>query len=264
MNTEISKVQTWLLANKLSVHYVDKSQYMLVNKKLTCRVYGDFELKMGGHVIERTKTYRYLGIIVDEKFSWSDHINEVCFKLSQIAGVIFKVRHVLNKQALMLLYHGLVGSKLRYGLICWATANKLLLGKINVAHNNIVTLMTFQKRCSELWPLYCQLKVLPLNILIKMEHGKLMYKYNHNMLPSVFKHYIKKPTHIHYTRFADENKLARISINTSKEESMLKFLGPKRWISIPLSIKQSLSLKVFIKSYRIHLLGNFESIDNFD
>ena len=97
-----------------------------------------------------------------------------------------------------------------------------------------------------------------------MEHGKLMYKYNHNMLPSVFKHYIKKPTHIHYTRFADENKLARISINTTKEESMLKYLGPKRWISIPLNIKQSLSLKVFIKSYRIHLIGNFDKIDNFD
>ena len=29
MNEEVDKVQTWLLANKLSVHYVDKSQYCI-------------------------------------------------------------------------------------------------------------------------------------------------------------------------------------------------------------------------------------------
>ena len=30
MNIEVDKIQDWLLANKLSVHYVDKSQYMLI------------------------------------------------------------------------------------------------------------------------------------------------------------------------------------------------------------------------------------------
>jgi hypothetical protein len=34
MNTEVEKVQDWLLANKLSVHYVKKSQYMLINSNL--------------------------------------------------------------------------------------------------------------------------------------------------------------------------------------------------------------------------------------
>ena len=85
----------WLLANKLSVHYVDKSKYMLVNKNITSHIDGDFELKMGNHVIARTKSYKYLGLIVDEKFSWAEHINEVCWKLSQVAGVIFKIRTLL-------------------------------------------------------------------------------------------------------------------------------------------------------------------------
>ena len=31
MNEQVEKVQAWLLANKLSVHYVKKSQYTLVN-----------------------------------------------------------------------------------------------------------------------------------------------------------------------------------------------------------------------------------------
>ena len=31
MNSEVHKIQDWLFANKLSVHYVDKSEYMLIN-----------------------------------------------------------------------------------------------------------------------------------------------------------------------------------------------------------------------------------------
>ena len=93
MNDQVQKVQAWLLANKLSVHYVKKSQYMLVNINPANRVADDsFNLEMGGHTISRTKTYKYLGLLVDEKFSWSDHINEVCSKLSQVAGIIFILR----------------------------------------------------------------------------------------------------------------------------------------------------------------------------
>ena len=152
---------------------------------------------MGDHVIKRTKSYRYLGLLVDEKFSWENHVNEICWKPSQMAGIILKTRSLLSREAMMLIYHSLVGSKLRYGLICWATANKTLLDKIVVAHNTIVTYLTFSKRCSRMWPLYSQLKVLPLNILIRIEQAKTMYKFEHKMLPQVFDKYFKKPSHHH-------------------------------------------------------------------
>ena len=152
MNHEVDKIQDWLLANKLSVHYVKQSQYMLVNSYISKSIDEDFELIMGDHVIARTKSYRYLGLLVDEKFSWENHVDEVCWKLSQMAGIILKTRSLLSKKAMMLVYHGLVGSKLHYGLICWATANKTLLQKINVAHNTIITYLTFSKRWDLLKP----------------------------------------------------------------------------------------------------------------
>ena len=258
MNNQIEKVQAWLLANKLSVHYVDKSQYMLVNKNNNQRIEDDgFELKMGGHIISRTKTYRYLGLLVDEKFSWANHINEVCWKLSQVAGIIFKIRSVLTSEAMMLVYHSLVGSKLRYGLICWGSASKFLLDKVNVAHNRIITYMTFTKRCSRIWPLFCHLNVLPLSILIHIEYGKTMFKFENNMLPEVFNNYFKRPSHQHYTRFA-QNNFEKVRITSAKEKSLLKFIGPNIWINIPLHVKNAKSLKEFIDTYRMHLIENYD------
>ena len=173
------------------------------------------------------------------------------------------MRYLLTKEAMLLVYHSLVGIKLWYGLICWATANKTLLERINVAHNTIITYLTFSKRCTRMWPLYSQLKVLPLNILIQIEKAKTMYKFEHKMLPQVFDNYFKKPTHQHNTRYASlHNNFQVVRISSAKEKSLLKYYGPKIWESIPLDIKNAQSLKVFINSYRTHLIGNY--YDYFD
>ena len=125
-----------------------------------------------------------------------------------------------------------------------------------MAHNKIITLMCFAKRCSHMWPLYCQLKVLPLDILINIEYGKCMFKFNNGLLPEVFKNYFRKPSHHYSTRYATSNKNLEVQrVTTNKEKSLLKYIGPKIWSNIPLNIKDSLSLKVFIKSYHNFLIG---------
>ena len=258
MNTQVEKVQVWLLANKLSVHYVDKSKYILVNSNRNKRVEdGCFELKMGNHILDRTKTYKYLGLIVDEKFSWEDQINKVCSKLSQVAGVIFKTRTLLSKKALMLIYHSLVGNKLRYALICWATATNVLLNRVNVVHNKIIRYMTFSKACSPAGPLYRSVDVLPLNILIQLEWGKIMYKYQNQMLPKAFDNYFNRPKHQHVTRYTTQKNFEIIRPNSEKEKCLLKYIGPKVWSTIPLSIKEATSLKIFKNLLRPHLIEHF-------
>ena len=261
MNEQVEKVQVWLLANKLSVHYVDKSKYMIVNSNNNVRVEDDcFELKMANHILDRTKTYKYLGMIVDEKFSWADHIREVCSKLSQVAGVIFKVRNLLSRETIMLIYHSLAVQKLRYGLICWATASNFLLNKVNVIHNKIVRYLTFARACDPAWPLYCELKVLPLQIMIELEWGKYMYKFQNNMLPKAFDCYFRKPRHQHATRYAMNKNFELTRINNAKEKSLLKCIGPKKWSGIPLNIKEAASLKIFVNMYKTHLIDTLTEI----
>ena len=151
-----------------------------------------------------------MGLIVDEKLSWSDHINEVCWKISQVAGVIFKVRNRLSKDALMLIYHTLVAQKLRYGLICWATASKFLLEKINVVHNKVVRYLTFSKACSRAAPLYRILNIQPLDILMELEWGTIMYRFQNQLLPKAFDSYFSRPKHEHNIRYASLNNFEQV------------------------------------------------------
>ena len=51
----------------------------------------DFKLSMGGNQIERTDSYEYLGVIIDDKINWKLHIKELCSKLASVCGVLSKV-----------------------------------------------------------------------------------------------------------------------------------------------------------------------------
>jgi hypothetical protein len=43
---------------------------------------------------------KFLGVLVDEKLSWSDHINAVCKKVSKDISFIYKVKHMLGNNHL--------------------------------------------------------------------------------------------------------------------------------------------------------------------
>ena len=77
MNREIDKVQNWLYANKLSVHYAKKTQYILFIPpgKVKNKPH-NFSVEMGGNIIEQTESYKYLGVLIDEKLSWKPQIEK--------------------------------------------------------------------------------------------------------------------------------------------------------------------------------------------
>ena len=72
INTELQKVSDWLSANKLSLN-VEKSKilsFSLCNKpKLT--------VSINNKIIKETQAAKYLGILIDNKLQWKDHINSI-------------------------------------------------------------------------------------------------------------------------------------------------------------------------------------------
>ena len=92
----------------------------------------------------------------------------------------------------------------------------------------------------------------------KIEYGKTMFKYKHKMLPPAFDNYFKQPSHLHKTRFVDLNNFSVVLLNNAKEKSLLKYMGTTVWRKIPVNIRNSMSLKVFVKLFRNHLIGTFE------
>ena len=49
-------------------------------------------LNINGIPIERVRTHKFLGYIVDDRLSWIDHLNYISNKIAKSCGIIQKVR----------------------------------------------------------------------------------------------------------------------------------------------------------------------------
>jgi len=86
VNTEIGKVDEWLHFKKLSLIY-SKTSYMIVSRKNNQLI--DFNVKLYDKTIARTTCVKYLGLFVDDKHPWSNHIAYLEKKLACSVGILY-------------------------------------------------------------------------------------------------------------------------------------------------------------------------------
>ena len=93
MNIALKNVQEWLFCNKLSLNVL-KTHYMIFTAKR--KVVDDIKLVICNTEIERAYSTKFLGVHVDSKFSWSEHVTHICKKLSKSVAIMYKARKKLT------------------------------------------------------------------------------------------------------------------------------------------------------------------------
>ena len=79
---------------------------------------------MDGEIITKTSQEKDLGVIVDNKLKFQDHINTQVKKANKILGIIKRSFSYLDKEMLLILYKSLVRPHLEYASTVWTTTNK--------------------------------------------------------------------------------------------------------------------------------------------
>ena len=97
---------------------------------------------MSDNIITITTEEKHLGIIVDNKLKFSQHISSKVKKAHQMLGIIRRSFSHLDKDMLLVLYKSLVRPHLEYGSSVWSTINK----KEDLLLENV------QKRATKLIP----------------------------------------------------------------------------------------------------------------
>ena len=86
---------------------------MITNK----RKLPDFVVEVNGMPLERCKSYKYLGVVIDEKLKWDSHIEHITPKISKACGALARLRNCTNMEVLKNVYHAQIYSYLRYGIL---------------------------------------------------------------------------------------------------------------------------------------------------
>ena len=110
----------WVDNNGLALN-LKKTNYMIFSRQRSLN-YQD--VVISGVTIERKTEARFLGVIIDEKLSWVQHIAAVKMKMSRYIGLMYKLKKHLPLDARLQIYHSFVQSHLNYCSLIWGFAAK--------------------------------------------------------------------------------------------------------------------------------------------
>ena len=114
-NQELSQINDWFLANKLSLN-LEKTKYMLFHK---CTDQVNIPLKLpllqlNSNIIERENSIKFLGVVLDEHLTWEKHIQLIENKVSKNVGVLHKTSKLINSKCLRSIYFSFIHSYINY------------------------------------------------------------------------------------------------------------------------------------------------------
>ena len=175
-NGELGKITAWAACNKVRFND-EKSKVMLVTRRKR-KESRAIKVYLNNKPLEQVTTMKYLGIILDHKFTFKDHISyaaERCATLIHSLSRSAKVTWGIKHEALKTIYKGAILPLLLYGAPVWIDAMQYEYNQrkyIRVQRMiNILTAKAFRTTSTE--ALCILAGITP--IIIKAEEAAKMY-----------------------------------------------------------------------------------------
>ena len=228
INEELKLVYTWVKVNKLSLN-IEKTNFMLfMPKNFPCL---KVSVVFDNHPINEVHHTKFLGVIIDYKLKWKEHIDYISKKIAKGIGVIVKARKVFDKVTLLSLCNSLILPYLSYCIHNWGNTYQAHLIKLHALQNKIIRIIAGVPRRTSSDPLYDEFNISKIKKLYMYAVGFCMYKYDNDMLPELFKDMFVKVTdvHDHDTRIATTNQLYIPIYGTVRGQKSFKYIGVRTW-----------------------------------
>ena len=195
INHDLKLLVHWLRANRISLN-VSKTEIVLfrpknkkINKKLNYRLSGE-------KIIPTTHT-RYLGIIIDQHFTWDQHLKMLKKKFSRANGLLAKARYYLYPNLLRTRYFAIFESHLRYGCQIWGQQRNQHITDVNDLHRKALRIINFKGKYSPWKPLFKESKIMTFPDILRSGNFLLVLKQINQTLPTNLRNMFKfsEPTY---------------------------------------------------------------------
>ena len=113
------KIIHYLHENKLALNY-DKFQLIVIGKGK--RTFPNIKLEIQGHTIHENTNCKMMGLILNNKLNWNDHIQNLKPQLRKTLMILKRPKNRVSDEDLRKLAIGIFFSKLQYGMTVYGCA----------------------------------------------------------------------------------------------------------------------------------------------
>jgi hypothetical protein len=255
-NHYLAELNAWFLDNRLSLN-IEKTVYLLFQPNFRKWRTNSLDLTIDGLKINQAISSKYLGIIIDERLNWLEHIDYVYKKLIKFIGIFYKLRNKMPNNCLKNLYFALVYPHLLFGIELYMNTFKSYFERLSVLNNKFLRILQREKIETPVKSLYANYNILPINLLFRSQLLLLVYKFmfHKELIPRAFHMYFvtNQQVHSHYTR--SFNNLHLHKCFKCIGQRCFKYQGSKAWNMLPNNIKIKCSVSSFKKQVYTYLLS---------
>ena len=233
LQNSLNDIDKWCDDNKMALH-PNKTKSMLITSRQKRQIeHINLTLNINGNRIEQVRTHKLLGVLLDDEFSWTNHIDYISKKVSRNIYLLSQLKHYVSSDALLTFYHAHCMSHLNYSSTLWSTTSNVNLYRLNSLHRRAVKIVNNKKDLST------NMKFLDLNLLnLNNQHflntAILMYRVFHEDCPNYLKNLFTTQPIVARLR-APNFKVPFARINLFK--GSFAFKGATIWNSLPARIR---------------------------
>ena len=203
----------------------------------------DIFIKVEEELVQSSKSVKLLGVRIDNKLNFDEHVSNICMKVSLKLDELARVSHYVSREKLRLILKAFIESQFGYCPLVWMFHSRTLNNRINRLHERALRLvykipsLTFEQ-------------LLKMDYSFTIHHRNLqklameMYKIRNNMSPDIMKCIFPDTTNPYNLRNKNPFKGSNVHTVYNGTET-ISFRGPKTWALVPEEIKTSKSLYEF-------------------
>ena len=136
------------------------------------------------HPDKKERSYKFLGIYLDEFLTFDTHCTHVRNKLATSNFIINRAKNFLPASSLKTLYYSLIHPLLLYGLPIYSCTSQKNITSIFLMQKKAIRTISKSGHNANTLPLFNALKILPLNHLITLTKGLLIHAIYHKYSPT--------------------------------------------------------------------------------
>ena len=185
-------------------------------------------------------------MIINVRFN--DHIISIRGKISKSIGILFKLRDMIPRNSLRLLYYALIHPYMLYCLPIYGATYEVHLNPLYVLQKSALRAITNSNYDADINTMFQNCRILKLHDLYKLDLA--IYAYKHPELRD-----LHRREHSYHTRFSHELLPPAERLRSTRQSVI--FNSIIIWNNLPNSLQTSRSLDIFKKQCKNFLLEQY-------
>lgn len=120
INNTLGSLINWLNHNNLLIN-LQKTKVMHFFQRISPN---DMNINHNGQAVGTVDVAKFLGILIDSQLTWKPQAESICKRLSTSAFMLHNLSKKVDLSSVLVAYHGLVISLLRFGVIFWGNCSE--------------------------------------------------------------------------------------------------------------------------------------------